>query len=223
MASSFEEEEEAFRRDDRRLRADEKVELQGRTGEEIAVEDDADHSPRVADDGEGSDGAGGDSELFLEPRGAREAESAGAEGIGEPLQVERLLLPEDDEPGGSAPLLEEEVLAVAALDVRRGGLRLGDGEDRLVVVGPHLDAECGEEGEEADRVERSVLRDVGEHGGAILNPAARAAYNSSAGGSDMAEVCGGAERGLEESARRGLGALGRFPASRAATRQAGAA
>lgn len=39
----------------------------------------------------------------------------------------------------------------------------------------------------------------------------------------MAEVCGGAESGLEKSARQGLGAFERVPLSRAATRQAGAA
>ncbi len=102
MACLPEEPEKAFGRDHRRLRVGERVELEGRAGQEVAVEDDADPPGFVVHDAEGRDGAGGEAERLQEPSGAREGEAARSERFGEAPQVEDPLRREDDEPGGRA-------------------------------------------------------------------------------------------------------------------------
>ena len=60
--------------------------------------------------------------------------------------------------------------------------RFAHGADRFVGNRAGLDAEPGQEREQAWRVERSVQRGFGTTRFRILNPAARRAYNPSAGG-----------------------------------------
>jgi len=163
VSVGVEEPEEAIGGDDRRPGVHERVELEGGVREEAPVEDDADPAVRVVDDGEGGDGAGGDAEPLAEPLRAREGEAARAEGLGERPEVERPVLGEDDEPGRASPLLEEEVLAVTSCGMRRRDLRLGDGEDGIVIERPCLDAELGEPGEEARRIVRAGDGFVGSH------------------------------------------------------------
>lgn len=163
MSGGFEEAEEAGRGDDGRPRIDERVELERLGVEKRAVEDHPDPSARVVHDGERGDGAGSDAEPLEEPPGAREGEPAEAEGVRQGPEVERPVGREDDEPRRAAPLLEEEVLAVAPGHVRRRDLRLGDGEDGVVVERPRFHAELREEGEEARRVVRGRVRCVGSH------------------------------------------------------------
>lgn len=156
MRGGLEEAQEALWRDDRRLRVDERVELQRLGAKEIAVEDDPDLPSRVVHDGEGRHGAGGDAEPLRETLRAREREAPEAEGLGEAAQVERPVRREDDEPVRAAPLLEEEVLAVAPGHVSRREPRLGDGEDGVVLERPRFDAEHTQELEEAGRVVRAI-------------------------------------------------------------------
>lgn len=164
MACLPEEAEEAIGSDDRRLRVGERVELEGWPGEEVAVENDANSPGFVVHDTEGRDGAGGEAERLLKPPGAREGETARSERFGEEPEVEEPLRREDDEPGGPFPILQEEILAVAPGDMGRRDLRLGHREDRIVKERASLDAEPGQEVEEAGRVERGALRVVGRHG-----------------------------------------------------------
>ena len=164
MGRGLEESEEAVRADQRRRRVGERVELQGRAGEEVAVEDDADFPGSVVHDAEGGDGAGGDAKGFLKPRGVREGEAPRAESLGEGPEVEKPLRREDDEPGSALPILEEKILAVAPRNMPCGDPRFAHGADRFVVECTGLDAEPGQEREQAWRVERSVLGVVGRHG-----------------------------------------------------------
>jgi len=164
VARLFEEAEEAFGGDHRRQRVDERVELEGRAGEEVAVQDDADSPESVVHDAEGRDGAGCEAERFLKPLVPREGETARAERFGEGPEIEEPLRWEDDEPGGAFPFLEEEVLAVAPWNAPCRDLRFGHGEDRVVGVGAGFDAEPGQEREEPGRVEGGVRRGVGRHG-----------------------------------------------------------
>lgn len=156
MVRLCEEAEEPLGRDDGRLRVDEGMELEGGAVEEGAVEDDVDGGGGIVHHGEGRDRSGSDTQTGSEPLGRREGEAARAEQPGEILQVERLLLGEDHEPGGAAPLLEEEVLAVRAGHVRGRDLRGGHGEDRLVPESRSLDADPPEEREQPGRVERAA-------------------------------------------------------------------
>ena len=158
MTRLLEEAEEALGGDHRRRRVGERVELEGRAGEEVAVEDDADLPGSVVHDAEGGDGAGGEAEGFLELRGVREGEAPRAESFGEDPEVENPLRREDDEPGSALPILEEEVLAVAPRNVPCRDPRFAHGADRFVGNRAGLDAESGQEREQAWRVERSVLR-----------------------------------------------------------------
>lgn len=164
MTRLLEETEEAFGGDHRRPRVGERVELEGRAGEEVAVEDDADLSGPVVHDAEWGDGAGGEAKGLLKLRGVREGEAPRAESFGEDPEVERPLRREDDEPGGARPILEEEILAVAPWNVPCRDPRFAHGADRFVVDRAGFDAEPGQEGEQARRVERSAFRAVGRHG-----------------------------------------------------------
>jgi hypothetical protein len=54
----------------------------------------------------------------------------------------------DDQEEAPLPVLDKEVLRMAARDLLLDGLGLGHGEDRHVLVGPRRDAETAEKREE---------------------------------------------------------------------------